>query len=235
MIKVEINKSLNKKAKLKLIPFLYSLSEEICFSAIHNYRIDEEKGVEIINEYKKRCIEKHHELKVWYDNKEPFLLKTLKKLKIKNEDEFNDYSNQIFQSDMALCKQMNEVINKLVCENKELDYKKVFPLISPFFVDLEIHMFDTAIVSLIPLDILVYKKSDEILKLLLEIEDFKNPVLINKEEQVYLFNPVFCNKEEGFALIYSEQGSVSIIFDEKQYLEFKKLKIKHKKEYVYDE
>ena len=100
MIKVEINKVLNKKKRIKILTFLYSISNEVCFSAIHNYKIDEETGNEIINEYKKRCIEKHHELKVWYDNKEPFLLKSLKKLKIKTEDEFVDYQNQIFHSDI---------------------------------------------------------------------------------------------------------------------------------------
>jgi len=235
MIKVEINKALNKEKREKIISFLYSLSKEICFSTIHNYKIDEEKGNEIINEYKKRCIEKHHELKVWYDNKEPFLLKSLKKLKIKTEEEFIDYQNQIFHSDMALTKQMNEVINKLVLETKVIDYKKIFPSIASSFVDYETHMFDTATVSLIPLDILVYKKSEEVLHVLLDIEDFSNPVLFNKDEQIYLFNPVFCNDEEGFALIYSEQGSISIVFDDNQYLDFKKLKIKHKKEYVYDE
>ena len=235
MIKVEINKVLNKKKRIKILTFLYSISNEVCFSAIHNYKIDEETGNEIINEYKKRCIEKHHELKVWYDNKEPFLLKSLKKLKIKTEDEFVDYQNQIFHSDMALTKQMNEVINKLVLETKIVDYKKTFPSIASSFVGYETHMFDTAIVSLIPLDILIYKKSDEILKILLDIESFSNPVLFNKDEQVYLFNPVFCNDEEGFALIYSEQGSISIVFDDNQYLDFKKLKIKNKKEYVYGE
>lgn len=235
MIKVEISKALNKKKREDIISFLYSLSNEICFSTIHNYKIDEEKGDEIINEYKKRCIEKHHEIKVWYDNKEPFLIKALKKLKIKTDDEFNEYQNQIFNSDIALTKQMNEIINKLALEEKTIDYKKAFPTIASSFVGYETHMFDTATVSLIPLDILIYKKSNEVLKVLLDIENFSSPVLFNKEEQIYLFNPVFCNEEEGFALIYSEQGSISIVFDDKQYLDFKKLKIKHKKEYVYDE
>ena len=38
-----------KKKRIKILTFLYSISNEVCFSAIHNYKIDEEKGNEIIN------------------------------------------------------------------------------------------------------------------------------------------------------------------------------------------
>ena len=86
MIEVNIKKKLNDEKFVKLINFLYSLSSEIGFTSFHNYHIDENVCVDVLNEYKQRCKDKHRELQEIYDRKEPFLMKVLKKIGVKTQD-----------------------------------------------------------------------------------------------------------------------------------------------------
>lgn len=235
MIEVNILKKLNEKNRVKLINFLYSLSSEICFTSFHNYHIDEDKANDVLNEYKVRCKDKHRELQEIFDRKEVFLMKILKKLHVKDEEEFQEYKEHIFQSDMALCKKMDEVLERLVEESKTKDYSTIFPVIKDDLKDIEVHMFDSVSVSIMPLDLVICNASDNILKVLLAMKDITSPVLLNKTEETFLINPIFCNAEEAFAVIHSERGFVTMVLKENEYNKFKSLKIRHKKEVVNDE
>lgn len=235
MIEVNILKKLNEKNRVKLINFLYSLSSEICFTSFHNYHIDEDKANDVINEYKVRCKDKHRELQEIYDRKEAFLMKILKKLHVNDEEEFQEYKEHIFQQDMALCKKMDEVLEGLVNETNVKDYKVIFPEIKDDLKEVEVHMFDSVSVSLMPLDLLICNSNDNILKVLLNMKDITVPVLLNKEDKSFLINPIFCNAEEAFAVIQSERGFVTMVLKENEYNKFKALKIRHKKEVVNDE
>ena len=235
MVEVNILKKLNEKNRVKLVNFLYSLSSEICFTSFHNYHIDEEIANDALNEYKVRCKDKHRELQDIYDRKEAFLMKILSKLGVKTEEEFNEYKDNIFQSDMALCKKMDEVLEGLVNETKVKDYKEIFNEIKDDIKELEIHMYDSVSVSLMPLDLIICNATDNILKVLLNMKDLTSPVLYNKDEKTFLINPIFCNTEEAFAVIHSERGFVTMVLQEEDYKKFKTLKIRHKKEVVNNE
>ena len=235
MVEVNITKKLNEKNRVKLINFLYSLSSEICFTSFHNYHIDEEKANDVLNEYKVRCKDKHRELQEIYDKKEPFLMKILKKLHIKDEEEFQEYKDHIFQHDMSLCKKMDEMLDKLILESNTKDYKVIFSEIKEDIKDIEVHMFDSISVSIMPLDLVICNASDNILKVLLAMKNITDPVLLNKEEKSFLINPIFCNVEEAFSVIHSERGFVTMVLKENEYNKFKTLKIRHKKEVVKDE
>lgn len=235
MVEVNILKKINEKKFISLINFLYSLSSEICFTSFHNYHIDEEVAVEALNEYKQRCKEKHRELQEMYDRKEPFLLKILSKFKVKTDDEFVEYKDHIFQNDMALCNKMDQMLEELNKESKTKDYSVIFPEIKDELKEIEVHMYDSVSVSLMPLDLVICNASDSILKILLKMNNLTSPVLLNKQENTFLINPIFCNAEEAFAVIHSERGFVTMVLKESEYKKFKTLKIRHKKEFVNDE
>ena len=162
-------------------------------------------------------------------------MKILKKLHIEDEEEFQEYKEHIFQQDMALCKKMDEVLEGLVNETKVKDYKVIFPEIKEDLKEVEVHLFDSVSVSLMPLDLVICNASDNILKVLLAMKNITDPVLINKEEKSFLINPIFCNDEEAFSVIHSERGFVTMVLKENEYNKFKTLKIRHKKEVVKDE
>lgn len=235
MVEVNILKKINEKKFISLVNFLYSLSSEICFTSFHNYHISEEVAVEALNEYKQRCKEKHRELQEMYDRKEPFLMKILSKFKVKTDDEFIEYKDHIFQNDMALCNKMDQMLEELNKESKTKDYSVIFPEIKDEIKEIEVHMYDSVSVSLMPLDLIICNASDSILKILLKMNNLTSPVLLNKQENTFLINPIFCNEEEAFAVIHSERGFVTMVLKECEYKKFKALKIRHKKEYVNDE
>ena len=178
MVEVNILKKLNEKKFISLINFLYSLSSEICFTSFHNYHISEEVGVEVLNEYKQRCKEKHRELQEMYDRKEPFLMKILSKFKVKTDEEFIEYKDHIFHNDMALCNKMDQVLEDLNKESKTKDYSVIFPEIKEELKEIEVHMYDSVSVSLMPLDLIICNASDSILKILLNMNNLTSPVLI---------------------------------------------------------
>lgn len=235
MVEVNILKKINEKKFISLIHFLYSLSSEVCFTSFHNYHINEEVAVEVLNEYKQRCKEKHRELQEMYNRQEPFLMKILSKFRVKSDDEFEEYKGHMFQSDMALCNKMDQILDDLIKEEKTKDYSLIFPEIKDDLKELEVHMYDSVSVSLMPLDLLICNATDNILKVLLKMNNLTSPVLLNKQENTFLINPIFCNKEEAFAVIHSERGFVTMVLKESEYKKFKTLKIRHKKEFVNDE
>ena len=106
MFEIQVSKKLKEKKLIALLEFLHSISTEICFSCFHKHHISEETSVEILNEYKDRCKERHHQLTSWYQQEEPFLMNVLKKLHIKTEEQFNEYKMEIFQNEMIVCKKM---------------------------------------------------------------------------------------------------------------------------------
>ena len=235
MIEVNITKKLNDKKFFDLINFLYSLSSEICFTSFHNYHIDEEVSVDVLNEYKQRCKDKHRELQEIYDRQEPFLMKILKKIGVKTQEEFDEYKEHIYQSDMSLCQKMDALLESLVKNEETKDYKLIFPSIADELKEVEVHMYDSVSVSIMPLDLLIYNATDKLLKVLLDMKFLSAPALINKEENTFLINPIFCNTEEAFAVIHSELSTVTMVLKEEDYIKFKALKIRHKKEVTTDE
>lgn len=235
MVEVNISKKLNNIKLAKLLSFLHSMSDELCFSSFHTYKIDEDTSVEILNEYKNRCKERHSQLKKWYTSKEPFFMNVLKKLKVKTDEDFEDYSMFIFEEDMKVCKTMDDNLLKLQESDKTRDYKEVFKDISKDFKFFEIHMFDSVSVAIVPIDYVIYNASEEMLFELMKMPSLDEPFKLNKEENVVLVNPVFAKQQEAFAAINTSEGTATIFLDEKQYAEFKKLKIKHTKDYVDDE
>lgn len=235
MIEVNISKKLKTKEFVSLITYLHNLSNEVCFTSFHQYHLDEEVANDALNEYKMRCKDRHRQLQKWYDTKEPFLMKTLKKLKVQSEEEFQEYKEQIYLADMELCKKMQEVLDKLEEEQSTRDYKEVFPQIKDSYKEVEVHMYDTVAVSIMPLDLVVYKTSEETLKTFLNMKSITSPVLMDSQARVFYINPMFCNNEEAFAIIQSELGTVSLIISEEEYKNFKKLKIRHKKETALNE
>ena len=79
MVEVTITNALKEKQIQNLIRFLFNYSKEVCFTSFHDYYVDEDLAVELINEYKERCKEKHRKITQLYDNKDPFIMKALKK------------------------------------------------------------------------------------------------------------------------------------------------------------
>ena len=235
MIEVYITKKIKEEKLAKLLSFLHSLSDEICFSSYHTYSIDEDTSVEILNEYKQRCKERHHQLRMWYEKQEPFLMKVLSKMGVKTDDDFEDYKNHIFENEMMLCKKMDETLLMLQKENSTRDYKEVFPVIKDSFKGIETHMFDSVSASVLPLDYVIYKADEAMLFELMKMKSLYTPLFKDQEHKVVMINPVFANNEEAFALINNAEGSLTMVVSEKDYLEFKKLKIRHKKEVVIDE
>ena len=96
-------------------------------------------------------------------------------------------------------------------------------------------MFDSVSVAIVPIDYVIYNASEEMLFELMKMPSLDEPFKLNKEENVVLVNPVFAKQQEAFAAINTSEGTATIFLDEKQYAEFKKLKIKHTKDYVDDE
>lgn len=229
MVEVSITRKLKAEKLESLFKFLFSLSDQVCFSTFHNYRVNEDNIVEVINEYKERCKSKHHQLTVWYNKQDPVIMKTLKRLGVKDEDTFNEYKMRLFQSDMMLCKNMEEYLEKLLVDETDIDYNEIFPTIKDGFSSLEIHMFDSISVSRVPMDLLTYNLTESVKTTILNMKSLLEPTLFNKEKNIFLFNTLFCKNEEGFAVINSQQGSMEIMLEPEQYLLFKKLKIKHKK------
>lgn len=235
MIEVSIERKLNTKQVSSLLGFLFALSDEIGFSTSHNYHIDEDESVELLNEYKIRCKERHHFLSVLYNNKDPYLLKSLKELDVDSDEKFEEYKMDVYQFEMSICKQMEKELQKLVEDNSIIDYKEVFPIIKDNYVEKETHMFDSFSTSTSPIDIIVYKSDKVLLKELLKIDSLFKPFFANEEKNIYLTNPVFFNGKTGFAAIYSKIGLVSLTISEEIYKAFKKLKIKHRKEVIVNE
>ena len=228
-------KKLKKEKLAKMISFLMSLSDEVCFSSYHTYNIDEDTSIEILNEYKQRCKDRHRQLKDWYNKEEPFFMKVLSKLGVKSDDDFEDYSNQIFENDMSLAKKMDEALLLLQKEEATRDYKEVFPLVSESLKHVETHLFDSVSASVIPIDYVIYKADEKLLFELMKMESFHAPFMKNKDKKVILMNPVFVNSQEAFAVINNAEGTLTMVVDDKDYKEFKKLKIRHKKDFVSDE
>ena len=234
MVEVTITKDLKEKHFQSLIRFLFKYSKEVCFTSFHDYYVDEDSAVEILNEYKERCKEKHRQITKWYNDNDPFLMDTLKKMHIKTESEFEEYRENIFETDMSFCKKMQWVMEELERENIQRDYNEIFKEVKEDFISLETHMFDSVFVYHIPLDILTYKASENLMNVLLKMKSLSSSVLKSGSSIVYI-NPLFCNEVEGFAVFNTQQGIATIILDEDKYKEFKTLKISHKKAVVENE
>ena len=234
MIEVTISHNLKEKQIQSLISFLFKYSTEVCFTSFHDYYVSEDLAVELINEYKERCKEKHRQITQWYNNKDPFIMKALKKLHITNEYEFEEYKESIFESDMSLCRKIQPILDELERENLQRDYDEEFKEIKDDFVSLETHMYDSVFVYHIPLDILSYKASENLKNVLLKMKSISKAVL-RSDNNIVLINPLFCNETEGFAVFFTQEALATIILNETQYKEFKKLKIRHKKVAAEDE
>ena len=234
MIEVTISHNLTEKQLQTLIRFLFKYSTEVCFTSFYDYYVSEDLAVELINEYKERCKEKHRQITQWYNDNDPFIMKALKKLHITNEYEFEEYKESIFESDMSLCRKIQPILDELERENLQRDYNEEFKEIKDDFVSLETHMFDSVLVYHIPLDILSYKASENLMNVLLNMKSLALPVL-KSQNNIVLINPMFCNETEGFSVFNTQQAAATIVLNENQYKEFKKLKIRHKKVAIEDE
>ena len=234
MVEVTITNALKEKQIQNLIRFLFNYSKEVCFTSFHDYYVDEDLAVELINEYKERCKEKHRQITQWYNNNDPFIMKALKKLHITTEYEFEEYKESIFEADMSFCRRIQPILDELEREKLQRDYNEEFKEIKDDFVSLETHMFDSVFVYHIPLDILAYKASENLMNVLLNMKSLSKAVL-RSDNNIVLINPLFCNETEGFAVIHTENAMATIVLNEEQYKEFKKLKIRHKKVVVEDE
>ena len=95
-------------------------------------------------------------------------------------------------------------------------------------------LFDSVLVYHIPLDILSYKASENLMNVLLNMKSLALPVL-KSQNNIVLINPMFCNETEGFSVFNTQQAAATIVLNENQYKEFKKLKIRHKKVAIEDE
>lgn len=235
MIEVEVSKIKNEEKLHMLMEFLCSMSTEICFTAPHTYHIDEETTIEALNEYKKRCKDKHRELEKYYSQNEPILINALVKIKVKTREQFDEYKDNLYMNEMQLCKKMDSVFEELMKNETQRDYIVAFPEIRNSYKGMEVHMFDSVGTSIIPLDCVIYNASNEIKNLLMKMRTPFVPFLSNKEEKVMLINPLFCKDDDAFGVINTEQGTINFVLDENQYKEFKKLKIKHKKDVSKDE
>ena len=67
-----------------------------------------------------------------------------------------------------------------------------------------------------------------IMNVLLNMKSLALPVL-KSQNNIVLINPMFCNETEGFSVFNTQQAVATIVLNENQYKEFKKLKIRHKK------
>lgn len=235
MIEVTIKHKLKEKQFISLFKFIHSIASEVCFTCFHDYYVSEESAVELIDEYKQKCKEKHHDLDTYYKDKEPFLMKTLKKLKIKDDETFEEYKYSIYQNDLAQCEKMEEILEKLQQKEKVIDYKEIFKDIKDDFKYVETHMFDSVFISLMPLDCVVYNFSEKLLDIILKMDSLCDPILVDEKNQIYYTNMVFCKNEEVFSVIATESGMILMLLKEDEYKEFKKLKIRHTPGEVYEE
>lgn len=235
MIEVIFSSKIKQKKLNSFFLFLKSIASEVCFTSFHDYHLDEDLSIELIDEYKQKCKEKHHDLQVFYNDREPFLMKTLKKLKIKDEEEFQDYRYQIYQNDLSLCKKMEDIFEGLYKKEEIIDYKEIFEEIKDDFKYIETHMHDSVTMSLMPLDCVVYNFSDNLLDKLLKVKTLNEPIFFDVEKDIYFINMVFCKNEEVFCVIATNKETIILLLNEKEYEDFKKLKIRHKKGDVYDE
>lgn len=232
MFEVSIEKY-DKKKLNKLINYLASISDEICFSSLHDYHLDEDECVELIDEYKKRCKEKHKNVRELYENKNKSFMQLISKMGVKDDTSFENYQEMLYQQDLSLCKKMEENIYQLIDNKNVKDYKQIFRAYSDSFKEIETHMFDTITTSIMPLDIVVYKMNEKMKSLLLEIEDVKKPVLENVG--CVFNNPLFCYQDNAVAIFNSQDNNILLELTDNQYKEFKKLRIKHEKEYEEDD
>ena len=69
----------------------------------------------------------------------------------------------------------------------------------------------------------------------MKMESLDVPFKFDKEKSIALINTVFASNQEAFAAINTNDGVLTMFLKEDKYKEFKKLKIKHKKEVVEDE
>ena len=92
---------------------------------------------------------------------------------------------------------MDQMLEELNKESKTKDYSVIFPEIKDELKEIEVHMYDSVSVSLMPLDLIICNASDSILKILLKMNNLTSPVLLNKQENTFLINPIFCNAEEA--------------------------------------
>ena len=229
MFEIVIEKIKSKKIS-PLIEFLLNKSTEIGFSVIHDYKLDENSKIELIDEFRAKCKQKHHELTKLYNQQYQPLMKSLRKLGIKDEKSFHDYQEKIFQADIQMSKKIEETFEKLDDHKDIIDYKIVFSEIADGYKLQEVHMFDSADFLYLPVDILIYNITDSIRDLLKSLKNFSDATLKNNNK--LLLNPTFFNDDEGFAIIQNESNSLTMVLSENDYNEFKKLKIKHTKDYA---
>ena len=90
-------------------------------------------------------------------------------------------------------------------------------------------------ICVFPLDYVVYNTSENLLSQLIKVKSLYSPFFSNEKENLYLFNPVFCKNQEGFGVVSTESGIVTMVLDIDDYKKFKALKIRHKKEVIPDE
>lgn len=235
MIEVAIKSKLNNKKRIALFEFLKSISTEVCFSSYHDYHLSEDCSIELLDEYKAKCKEKHHELKLYYQENDPFLLKTLKKLKIKDEETFEEYRDQLYQNDILLSKQLEKICEDLEKKENIIDYREVFTEIKDDFLYIETHVYDSVGMSLIPIDCVVYNFSNKLLEVILRSNSFLEPILFNSKYNIYFFNMVFCKNEEVFCIVCNEKNMMVVLLNEEEYEKFLKLKIKHKRDVIKNE
>ena len=86
-----------------------------------------------------------------------------------------------------------KIIDKIKINNQSKvkvirDYKEIFPVIKDDFKEIEVHMYDTVSISIMPLDLVVYKASERTKQVFLDMKSFSKPVLIDNQAHVFFIN-----------------------------------------------
>ncbi len=225
-ILVTINFIKKQNVYEELIDYLYSLSEQIGFVTFHKYHLNDETIDNLLASYRKEHLDEVSTYrKLYYENDKEFI-KQVKKIKIKNDEMFEEYLQFILQHNFELCKKLEKNCNILNENKTTLDYKDVFLELAPYLfsvtpdytIDCEIY------------DLVKYQKNELLLNAIKQMESFSAFPFINDKYNIYFESPAFFRNNHEFAKISTEHDYMEIIFEENEYQIFKKMKIKHKTE-----
>jgi len=234
MVEITITK-LKNKYKDALLDFLYKRTKEICFSAFHVYKVDKNIIDDLIDEYKEKCKFNLKEARDLYRKSPERFKDAMKKLHLEDDDAFEEFTLDIYQNEMAKAIPMKENLEKLALRDDDIDYKELFPNIASSYKEKEIHMFDSLNSDVVPYDSVIYNLTDELKEFLKKTKKL-NDIFYSPVNGYYaMFNPLFCNGNEGFAIINTDTNQMGIQLKDEEYEEFKALKIKHEVEFIDNE
>lgn len=220
MNRIIIKKKNIKTKKLnEFIFFLFDISDNVKMTTIHDYKLDANKGDELILKYRKKSMNEHTLLKQDYQNKLPSLMRTLKKLGIKTDEEFEKYIDNLFVDNMHLASNMKLVHNKLEILDNTRNYYDIF---GDSLMGVEINHYDDVSVSLDVLDIINVRLDNHIKELIQSLNNIYDYIHF---KDLDFYNLSFLNQTDIKCQINNKGNNIELLLNDKNLARFKKIKI----------